>query len=496
MYSMESRDATLLVGAALAAYVLQRYCSSWNRPPLPPGPRPLPLIGNVLDVPKSQAALGFSALAEKYGSVTFLQVPGTNILLINSYDVACELLDKRGTLYADRPRREMMGELIGASRGTPLRRYNPGWKLQRKYLRQGLSAVSIRKNYSEKLQSKWASYVKCILEHSETFLEDLSRISGESVVEMAYGRMEDESGHDYLAMNRRILKITSTGAFGYLVDLVPALQYLPSWLPGMKFKRDAAVWRAEIDEMRRIMFTGAIKDATSQGVTSSPSYTVDALREVAEREEVLDETNDNVSAIVNSGVAFFAAGAETTEFTLRGLLLAMVLFPEAQRAVHVELNRVIGKDRLPNFADREKTPYLRATVLEALRWNPAAPIGIPHRAMEDDIWNGHFIPEGTSVFTNIWAMTRNPAYFPDPTAFKPERHLSKDESSKATLDPRQFVFGFGRRTCPGNDLALHSVWMCAAMVLWAFEIKPLDGEEGDALSKLPDHERFTFGSTK
>ncbi|KAG9019038.1 hypothetical protein FRB90_006994 [Tulasnella sp. 427] len=113
MLSMESRDATLFAGAALAAYVVHRYWRTFNRPPLPPGPVPLPLIGNILDMPKTRAPLAFSALGDKYGPVTFIRVPGANILVINSYDTACELLDKRGTLYVDRPRKEMMGELIG-----------------------------------------------------------------------------------------------------------------------------------------------------------------------------------------------------------------------------------------------------------------------------------------------------------------------------------------------------------------------------------------------
>ncbi|KAG8947353.1 hypothetical protein FRC04_010801 [Tulasnella sp. 424] len=173
----------------------------------------------------------------------------------------------------------------------------------------------------------------------------------------------------------------------------------------------------------------------------------------------------------------------------------MALFPEAQSIAHEELDRVVGRGRMPNFDDRENTPYLRAIVLEALRWNPATPTGIPHRAMEDDIWNGYFIPKGTTVFTNIWNMSRNPAYFPDPTAFKPERHINNpgQPGPTPTLDPRHFVFGFGRRTCPGNELALHSSWMGVAAVLWAFEIKLVEGEEGERLTNLADCERFTFG---
>ncbi|KIO15806.1 hypothetical protein M407DRAFT_86728, partial [Tulasnella calospora MUT 4182] len=382
-----------IAGAAIAAYILRKYWLAWNRPPFPPGPKPLPLIGNLLDVRRSRMALNFADFGEKYGPATFLRLPGSNLLIINSYDVAYELLDKRGTLYADRPRMVMMGELIGASRATPLRPYGPGWKLQRRYLRQALSVTGVRNNYAALLQNKWTTYVNCLFNNPEEFIGEASRIIGEAVVAMTYGRPTDDLGNNYLELNRNLLKIVARATLGYVVDIVPALKHLPQWLPGMKFKRDAFQWRAEIDELRRLMFTCAIKDAVQLGSDAPPSFTVDALRELQDGGEELTESNENVQAILNSGVAFFSG---------ERFLLAMALFPEAQAAAHAELDCLIGRGRLPDFDDWEKTPYLRATVLEALRWSPAIPLNIPHRLLEDDIWNGYFIPKGTSVFANIW----------------------------------------------------------------------------------------------
>lgn len=198
---------------------------------------------------------------------------------------------------------------------------------------------------------------------------------------------------------------------------------------------------------------------------------------------------------------------------------------------------MVGKGRMPNFDDRENTPYLRATVLEALRWNPATPTGTSAASKSTC---SHINVQPSQVFlTELWKMTsgtdilspralqysrtsgrfgfkfislrfilcsaartrnmsRNPAYFPDPTAFKPERHINNQgqPGSTPTLDPRHFVFGFGRRTCPGSELAVHALWMGMATLLWAFEIKPVEGEEGEMLANLGDSERFTFGFTR
>lgn len=80
----------------------------------------------------------------------------------------------------------------------------------------------------------------------------------------------------------------------------------------------------------------------------------------------------------------------------------MTVFPEVQKKAQEEIDRVIGKDRLPTLADRENLPYIEATVKEVLRWHPVAPMCLPHTCTEDDEINGYTIPEGAMVFANVW----------------------------------------------------------------------------------------------
>lgn len=103
----------------------------------------------------------------------------------------------------------------------------------------------------------------------------------------------------------------------------------------------------------------------------------------------------------------------------------MTLYPDVQRRAQQEIDSVIGRDRLPSLADRENLPYVEAVVNEVLRINPVAPLGrtlnelyvsssslaytlclsgVPHRAKQDDVYNGYFIPEGTVVIANIWSV--------------------------------------------------------------------------------------------
>lgn len=80
----------------------------------------------------------------------------------------------------------------------------------------------------------------------------------------------------------------------------------------------------------------------------------------------------------------------------------MTVFPDVQRKAQEEIDRVIGKKRLPVASDRDNLPYLDATVKEVLRWHPVAPMGLPHTSTENDLCEGYLIPKGAMIFVNVW----------------------------------------------------------------------------------------------
>ncbi|EEB91183.1 hypothetical protein MPER_10497, partial [Moniliophthora perniciosa FA553] len=138
-----------------------------------------------------------------------------------------------------------------------------------------------------------------------------------------------------------------------------------------------------------------------------------------------------------------------TASTLGWLVLAMVRFPETQRKAQEELDNVVGRTRIPTLDDMENLPYLRAIVKEALRWRSPAPMGVFHASLEDDIYEGYFIPKNSYVIPNILAMNHDIAtYGSDPDEFRPERFINDDGTHKPsppdTKDEGHFSFGFGR----------------------------------------------------
>ena len=123
----------------------------------------------------------------------------------------------------------------------------------------------------------------------------------------------------------------------------------------------------------------------------------------------------------------------------------MVLNPQVMKKAQEELDRVVGKGRLPEFSDRDDLPYIDAVVKELLRWNPPVPLSSLRRVTQDDVYREHFIPAGATVMENIWAIFRDPEIYPDPEAFNPDRFLKDGEIDPSVFNPEDKVFGSGRR---------------------------------------------------
>jgi cytochrome P450 len=156
--------------------------------------------------------------------------------------------------------------------------------------------------------------------------------------------------------------------------------------------------------------------------------------------------------------------------------LAMIAYPETQARAQAELDAVVGRSRLPTFADYPFLPYIRAMVKEVLRWRTAAPLGLPHRSTEDDWYEGMFIPKGTVCLPNVWHINHDPETYGDNAAhFEPARYLDANgEIACGPSDAKEeghVSYGFGRRLCVGRHAANNSLFINMAVLLWATKIE-------------------------
>jgi len=225
-----------------------------------------------------------------------------------------------------------------------------------------------------------------------------------------------------------------------------------------------------------------VSNSFSEG-TAPPSFTASWLSGISNTHSNQEDKEKLLYALKFASGNAFLTGYETTFATLNFVYL-MIVHPGAQQKAQEELERVLGRNRLPNLDDRELLPYTSALVKEVLRWYPVLPFGVPHRLVVDDVYNEMDIPKGSIVMSNAWAMSRDwDEYAPDPDSFRPERFVG----TKAR-DPFFYVFGFGRRICPGRYMVMNTLFLAISSILQVFTIgKKLD-ENGNETSFEPHWE--------
>lgn len=182
--------------------------------------------------------------------------------------------------------------------------------------------------------------------------------------------------------------------------------------------------------------------------------------------------------IMGVGISLYAAGTETTDSVLNTFILAMVIHQDVLKKAQEEIDRVVGHERLPDLRDRELLPYIQCIVLEVYRYLTPTPLGVPHRVTKNDEYRGYFIPKDSLVLGNIWGIAHNEDTYTQPDRFLPERFLAQNKLNENILDPRSFIFGFGRRLCPGRELANDVIFLMIARIVATMDLCGVKDEKG------------------
>jgi cytochrome P450 len=297
-----------------------------------------------------------------------------------------------------------------------------------------------------------------LLESPDETFHHVRHHAGSIVMKTVYGYDVNPHGDRFVGLVDRALEsVHFTANVGtFLVDYIPSLQYLPRWFPGTKFMSLADVWRKDVEAMQEEPFKYA-SESLNNGTAPSSLVSVN-LAKMSNIE--VSEKKAHVEVIRNTASVAFAAGADTSVQVVLSVILAFLLYPEVQAKAQAELDAVVGHTRLPNFDDRAQLPYINAVVFEALRWNPATPLGVAHRCVKEDVYRGYYIPAGATVISNVWAILHEEKDYPNPLVFDPNRFIPED-GNEPQPEPTA-AFGFGRRICPGRHLALNTVWIAVA----------------------------------
>ncbi|PCH33051.1 cytochrome P450 [Wolfiporia cocos MD-104 SS10] len=427
---------------------------------LPPGPRPILFLGNVHQFPAEFQHKTFSEWRKQHGDLVFARLFQSKAIIVNSLCVAQDLLEKRSAVASDRPPMIFLNDVLGWDSDFGFMRYGERWRMQRKWTHLAFEKQAALKSYSPVQYRERAKLLSALLKHPKDYREHYQRFAAALIMEITYGYTLVSDDDEFFRRTQHAIQLTLNvggAAAASLIDFFPIIKHVPAWLPGAGFMRDALVARKAVREHIDIPYNAVKYDVISGQAKSSfvSSLIAQHLK------------NDTLTPYIEEEIKGSASGLY---IVLTTFILAMVLHPDVYKKAQEEIDQVIGHSRLPNLEDRELLPYIECIIKELFRWNPPSPLGLPHSLTEDQEYNGYNLPGGAIVFTNIWQMTQDTEFYPEPEKFRPERFQKMDNDTAKRTDPRRFIFGFGRRICPGRHFADTNAWLGITSIVATLDI--------------------------
>ncbi|RAL58537.1 hypothetical protein DID88_003985 [Monilinia fructigena] len=374
-----------------------------------------------------------------------------------------------------------MGKQDGMGSDFDVSSLGPRFKAHRAHLQSAFTKGSVVQ-YRGIQEQEARQALRTITQRPENWEIALRRFASAIVLRVAFGITLENDDDEYVKIAADAIHATGNGGSpgATIVDYLPFLGNLPYWMVPSPTIRHARKWGSAIQRLHDVPFAAAQKE--NEGVAQKSSYVYSLLEKHAQKWVAGSrERFFSMKDINGSAAAIFIAGSDTTFATTLVGILNLLRHPTIFHKARELLDQTIGLHRLPSLKDRDnpKLLYLEHIVQEIVRWRPLSPLGIPHKSLHDDVYNGMFIPRGTSVYFNTWAMSRDRALYSDPDRFNPDRYLPVEQGG-AGEPYLKGPFGFGRRICVGRHLALGSVWIVLATLISTVDISKavdLDGNE-------------------
>ncbi|EJD49813.1 cytochrome P450 [Auricularia subglabra TFB-10046 SS5] len=468
-------SAVVAVTCLGAAFIVTHRHRKGKRIPYPPGPPPRWFTGNLRDIPESYPWLRFSEWHKTYGEIVYATILGKPFIVLNSLEACKELMGSA----SGRPFSAMY-DLMGMSNDMTNGQETPMWRYQRRLTSTAFGPQAVKGYYS--LQQMYAArFIKKMLECPEADCEtEVRDAMGKSIFAVSYGLPIEEHYETFIHLNEIVSKafLAAMVPGRYLVESIPVLRYVPKWFPGAGFRRHAALI-CDTMEQHSSMFFNAVKREIAAG-SAPPSLVANCLQaqESGEISSSLPSRADEEAALKWVAGEMYRAGTHTTVQTLIKIITALQLYPEVQRKAQEEIARVVGPDRLPEVGDRDSLPYVNAIITEAHRWHPAVALGVPHRTTKDEVYKGYLIPKDSTLVGNEWILSQiadDGSPLDRPGEFIPERFLPG--TAERAPDSRDYVFGFGRRVCPGRHLAENLLFLTTSNILATTRVSnPVDAD--------------------
>ncbi|KAI1008649.1 hypothetical protein LB504_001985 [Fusarium proliferatum] len=351
----------ILVGIALTIL----YLRTKPRKNLPPGPKPLPILGNIRDMPDGTAPeyQHWIKFKDLYGPISHVSILGQSLIILHDREAANAILEKTSTKTSSRPQFIFGNEMCGYNRILSFKPYGKSLKQHRKLVHQQLGTKTAASRFRDVQDVESRRLLLRILNRPEKLSMHIKTEASAIILKMTYGYNLEAEKQDPLALLIEQMMHNFSLAFipmSWPVDVLPILRYLPETLPGMSFKHIARDWNSNMRMVVDVPYDFVKKQISKQ--SNRPSYVSSLIKQ-----HDGDVDAETEAAIKQTAAVMYAGGADTTVSSIRGFVLAMLLFPDVQRKAQQEIDSVVGTERLPHFEDRDNLPYVDALIKETLR---------------------------------------------------------------------------------------------------------------------------------
>ncbi|CAI9094360.1 OLC1v1030085C1 [Oldenlandia corymbosa var. corymbosa] len=432
----------------------------------PPGPPGLPFIGNLNQFDSLKPHLFLRNLSKKYGPLMSLRLGARKVLVISSEKTAKEALKSKDLVFSNRPPLVSLRKYSYNGRDVAFSPYGEYWREMKK-----VTVLHL-------LSPKRVQSFRPILEDEVSILmDDISNLSQSSqainlssmllsfmssfVCRIAFGKKFVKEDHVQKRRFEQILHECQALLAGFFVsDYLPFLSWMDK-LSGMfeRLEKNAKeldlFYQELIDEHLNPNRPDAMKDDI-----------LDLLIHFKEEQSSsIDFSWDHIKAMLMN---IFVAGTDTSSALVTWAMTLLMQNPSVLRRAQTEIRNLVEKKGIMTEEVLEDLPYLDAILKEAFRLYPPSPLLVPRETTQNCTVEGYDIEANTMVFINAWAIARDPETWKNPETFAPERFLNSSVDVRGN-DFQLIPFGAGRRGCPGIPLALSTVKVLLANLLYTFD---------------------------
>ncbi|KAJ7989879.1 hypothetical protein DPEC_G00309050 [Dallia pectoralis] len=442
----------------------------------PPGPRPLPLLGNLHIIDLKRPYKTLYELSKTYGSVFAVHFGPRKAIVLAGYKTMKEALVTRAEDFGDRDVTPMLNDFC---QGHGILFANgDSWREMRRFALANLRMG--KKSAEEKSLVEIAYLIEEFKKHQGKPFDPtkpvVSAISN-IISTFVFGQRFEYTDSFFTSMADRVdenLRLASSVS----IQIYNIFPWLGPWIKNLKqIKMNAANIKADVMEI-----VGGLKE------TLNPEMSRGYVDSFLVRKQSLEESGKRDSLYHNGNLVFsisnlFTAGTDTSATTICWGLLLMAKYPKIQGLVQEEISRVTGS-RQPFLEDRKNLPYTDAVIHETQRFANIVPMSVPHATSRDITFQGYFIKKGTTVIPLLTSVLHDEGEWENPHTFNPSHFL--DEQGRFVKKEAFMPFSAGRRTCLGESLARMELFLFFTSLMQHFRFSPPPGVTGDDLDLTPD----------